>query len=54
VVNVSSITAVSPFPDMCFYGAYKAAVEHFTRAYAVQYGPMGVRLNCLRSLAILK
>jgi len=47
VVNVSSIGSTRPHPQNTFYSSLKAALDHFTRNYAVLYGPKGVRINCL-------
>ena len=46
VVNVSSAAVARPGPATA-YAASKAAVEALTRAIAAQYGPAGVRANCV-------
>lgn len=45
VVNVSSIEGLRGYPPDPVYGAYKAAVAHFTRCLGVQLGGTGVRVN---------
>ncbi len=47
IVNVSSIEGVRGYPPDPVYGAYKAAVNHFTRSLAVQVGHRGVRVNAI-------
>lgn len=47
IVNVSSIEGVRGYPPDPVYGAYKAAVNHFTRSLAVQVGDRGVRVNAI-------
>jgi 2-hydroxycyclohexanecarboxyl-CoA dehydrogenase len=45
IVNVSSVEALRGYPSDPVYGAYKAAVVHFTKCLAVQVGHQGVRIN---------
>lgn len=45
VVNVSSHQAARPVRGSLTYATAKAAVEGFSRALAVDYGPRGVRVN---------
>ena len=47
IVNVSSIEGVRGYPPDPVYGAYKAAVNQFTRSLAVQVGDRGVRVNAV-------
>jgi NAD(P)-dependent dehydrogenase (short-subunit alcohol dehydrogenase family) len=44
-VNVSSHQAARPVRGSLTYATAKAAVEGFSRALAVDYGPRGVRVN---------
>jgi NAD(P)-dependent dehydrogenase (short-subunit alcohol dehydrogenase family) len=46
VVNISSAAVGQP-GNATAYAASKAAVEALTRATAAQYGPSGVRANCV-------
>ncbi|MFB4300245.1 SDR family NAD(P)-dependent oxidoreductase [Actinomadura sp. NTSP31] len=45
IVNVSSHQAARPVRGSLTYATAKAAVEGFSRALAVDYGPHGVRVN---------
>ena len=47
IVNVSSHQARRPVPGSLPYATAKAAVEGFTRALAVEYGPHGIRANAV-------
>jgi 3-oxoacyl-[acyl-carrier protein] reductase len=48
VLNVSSVSAVSPVPGGAAYAASKAGIEAFTRATALEYGRKGIRAVCVR------
>ena len=50
VINVSSVSGQrGQFrrPGLALYGATKAALEQLTRAWAAEYGPYGVAVNCV-------
>jgi NAD(P)-dependent dehydrogenase (short-subunit alcohol dehydrogenase family) len=50
IVNVSSVSGQRGQlrrPGLALYGATKAALEQLTRAWAAEYGPHGVTVNCL-------
>jgi NAD(P)-dependent dehydrogenase (short-subunit alcohol dehydrogenase family) len=47
VVNVTSIAAEQPFPNMSVYSASKAAVLALTRSWAQELGAAGVRVNAV-------
>lgn len=47
VVNVSSVEGLRGFPPDPVYGAYKAALIHFTRCLALEVAPSGVRVNAV-------
>lgn len=47
VVNVSSVEGLRGYPPDPVYGAYKAAVIHFTRCLALETSPQGVRVNAI-------
>jgi 3-oxoacyl-[acyl-carrier protein] reductase len=48
ILNLSSVTALSPSKGGAVYAATKAAIEGLTRALALEYGKKGVRVLCLR------
>jgi NAD(P)-dependent dehydrogenase (short-subunit alcohol dehydrogenase family) len=47
IVNVSSHQAARPVRGGLSYATAKAAIEGFTRAAAVDYGPSGIRVNAV-------
>jgi NAD(P)-dependent dehydrogenase (short-subunit alcohol dehydrogenase family) len=47
VVNISSVHAVASRPGHAAYAASKAGLCGMTRALACEYGPLGVRFNCV-------
>lgn len=47
VVNISSVHAVATRPGHAAYAASKAGMCGMTRALACEYGPLGVRFNCV-------
>jgi NAD(P)-dependent dehydrogenase (short-subunit alcohol dehydrogenase family) len=47
VVNVTSVTAHVPDPELAAYAAGKAAVESLTRSFAVALAPAGIRVNAV-------
>ncbi|GAA1673633.1 SDR family oxidoreductase [Glycomyces endophyticus] len=47
IVNVSSHQAQRPVAGALPYATAKAAVEGLTRALAVDYGPLGIRVNAV-------
>lgn len=44
IVNLSSMSAIDPFPGFSVYGACKAWVEKFTAAAATEGKPQGIRV----------
>lgn len=47
VVNVSSVTGLRPFPGVSAYCLSKAAVDHLTRCAAIEWAPLGIRVNAV-------
>jgi NAD(P)-dependent dehydrogenase (short-subunit alcohol dehydrogenase family) len=47
IVNVSSIHAVATLPGFFPYAAAKAGLVGLTRSLALDYGPHGIRVNCV-------
>ncbi|TAM12641.1 MAG: SDR family oxidoreductase [Nevskiaceae bacterium] len=47
IVNISSITAVRGFVRWGEYSATKGAIIALTQTAAVEYGPQGIRVNCI-------
>jgi NAD(P)-dependent dehydrogenase (short-subunit alcohol dehydrogenase family) len=47
IVNVSSLAAFVGLPAYGCYAASKAAVIALTKVAALEYGPLGIRVNCI-------
>ncbi len=47
VINVSSVEGIRGYPHDPVYGAFKAAVNHFTRCLALDVASSGVRVNAI-------
>ena len=47
VVNISSMAGARHMPHMSTYGAQKAAMDSYTRSWAVEWGPANVRVNAV-------
>ncbi len=47
IVNVSSVEGLRGYPSDPVYGAYKAALSHFTRCLALELGQSGIRVNAI-------
>jgi NAD(P)-dependent dehydrogenase (short-subunit alcohol dehydrogenase family) len=47
IVNVTSVAGLRAWPEDVAYNASKAGIEMLTRTIAVEYGPAGIRANCV-------
>jgi NAD(P)-dependent dehydrogenase (short-subunit alcohol dehydrogenase family) len=47
IVSISSISGVRGTPRRAGYAASKAAIDGMTRAWAMEYGPIGIRANAV-------
>lgn len=47
IINISSMSSVNADPGMAIYGSSKAALNHLSANLAHDYGPMGIRINCV-------
>lgn len=47
IINTASLAGQTGFPGYAAYSASKAAVIAVTRVAALEYGPRGVRVNCI-------
>jgi NAD(P)-dependent dehydrogenase (short-subunit alcohol dehydrogenase family) len=47
IVNLSSVSGLIGTPRRSAYAASKGAVDAMTRSLAIEYGPKGIRVNCV-------
>ncbi len=47
IVNIGSISGVAPYVEGGAYAASKAALATLTRVLAMEFGPLGIRVNCI-------
>jgi len=47
IINVTSINGVAPGPNAGAYGSAKAAVALLTQQMALEWGPLGIRVNAV-------
>lgn len=47
IVNVASTSAFSARAGACHYSASKAGIVMMTKSLAQEFGPMGIRVNCV-------
>jgi short-subunit dehydrogenase len=47
ILNVSSISAIMPYPGISIYGPTKAYLRHFTRALRTEMKFYGINVTCL-------
>ena len=46
-MNIASIAALIPSPQLAAYGAAKAGVVHLTKTLALELGPSNIRVNAV-------
>jgi NAD(P)-dependent dehydrogenase (short-subunit alcohol dehydrogenase family) len=47
IVNISSASALRPSPTFAHYAAAKAGLLNLTKTLAAEWGPHGIRVNCI-------
>lgn len=47
IVNITSMSSVNNEAAMSIYASSKAALNHLASNLAFDYGPMGIRINCI-------
>lgn len=47
IINLSSVNAVHPAPNVGAYAATKAAIANLTEQMAIEWGPLGIRVNAI-------
>jgi 3-oxoacyl-[acyl-carrier protein] reductase len=47
ICNTASIAGIVAAPELAAYAAAKAGVISYTRSFAIQLGPKGIRVNCV-------
>jgi len=47
IINMSSINAITPGPNVGLYAATKAAIQNLTILQSIEWGPLGIRVNAI-------
>lgn len=47
IVNITSMASINKSPNMSAYASSKAALNHMSANLAHDYGPFGIRVNCV-------
>lgn len=47
IINITSMGSINKSPNMSAYASSKAALNHMTANLAHDYGPHGIRMNCV-------
>ncbi len=47
IINIASVVGLTSFPNQGIYGMTKAAVIYMTKMLASEWGPFGIRSNCI-------
>lgn len=53
IVNVSSLASFRAFADHAIYSASKAAIDSFTRSFALELAPRKIRVNSVNPTVVL-
>lgn len=52
IINITSVGAIHPLPDLLMYNASKAALRQFSKSIALELAPKGVRVNTIAPAAV--
>ena len=47
IINISSVNGLVGFPNMVAYTSSKWAIRGMTKGAAIEFGPLGIRVNCI-------
>ncbi|RMF10985.1 MAG: glucose 1-dehydrogenase [Alphaproteobacteria bacterium] len=47
IINLTSVNAINPAPNVGAYAATKAAIANLTQQMAIEWGPLGIRVNAI-------
>jgi len=47
IINITSMGSINKSPNMSAYAGSKAALNHMSANLAFDYGPLGIRVNCV-------
>jgi 7-alpha-hydroxysteroid dehydrogenase len=47
IINITSMSSINKSPNMSAYASSKAALNHMSANLAYDYGPYGIRMNCV-------
>jgi 7-alpha-hydroxysteroid dehydrogenase len=47
IINITSMGSINKSPNMSAYASSKAAMNHMSNNLAYDYGPYGIRVNCV-------
>lgn len=47
IINITSMSSINREASMAIYSSSKAALNHMSANLAYDYGPMGIRVNCV-------
>jgi NAD(P)-dependent dehydrogenase (short-subunit alcohol dehydrogenase family) len=47
IINISSIVAIRPIVMLALYTTFKSSLEGMTKSFALELGPLGIRVNSI-------